>query len=196
MSYPCAAVDRGSRTWVARAGSFLRLPWLLSLGVRRWGNGLVRYVIWGWAAVFDPDGHEVHDLATLQQLAGFVDAEDLYATDYIGGTPQQDEIAAALVRSGQLRFALHEGESSLRVLSTFIARRPLSTLELNWLRKDTLGQWSDGMGENVFVPSGPFMDFSIQPLDEHEAAVQGYPFVSIIESEAELGDAADRGNGT
>src|SRR5262245_23548382 len=133
----------------------------------------MRYVIWGWAAVFDPDGQEVNDLAILRQLAGFVDEEDLYATDYIGGTPEEDEIAAALERSGQIRFALHEGERSLRVLSTFVARRPLTASELDWLRNDTLGQWSDGMGECIFVPSGPLKDFSIHPLSEYEVKAPG-----------------------
>jgi hypothetical protein len=105
-------------------------------------------------------------------------------TDYIGGTPEEDEIVAALERSGQLRFALREGESSLRVVSTFVARRPLTTAELNWLRKDTLGQWSDGMGESVFVPSGPFKDFKLQPLSEDEVTAQGYPFVDVIQDGA------------
>jgi hypothetical protein len=36
----------------------------------------VQYAIWGWAAVFDPDGQEVQDLTILRQLAGFVDEED------------------------------------------------------------------------------------------------------------------------
>lgn len=141
----------------------------------------MQYVIWGWATVFDPDGQEVHDLAILSQLAGFVDAEDLFATDYIGGTPEEDEIAAILERSGQLRFALKEGEASLRVLFTFVARRPLTTSQLNWLRKDTLGQWSDGMGECVIVPSGQFKDFKLQPLSEDEVAMSGYPFINMIE---------------
>ena len=84
--------------------------------------------------MFDPEGREIHDQAVLRRLAGFVDAEDLYATDYIGGTPQEDEIAGALERSGQLRFTLQELETSLRVLSTFVARRRLTAAELDWLR--------------------------------------------------------------
>lgn len=145
----------------------------------------MRYIIWGWAAVFDREGHEVTDLAVLRQLAGFVDAEDLFATDYIGGTPDEDELARALVRSGQLRFALWEGEASLRVFSAFDARRALTPAELDWLRRDTLGQWSDGMGECLFVPNGPYEGYKLQPLDEWEAATVGYPFVTIIQRHSE-----------
>ena len=75
----------------------------------------------------------------------------------------------------------------LRVLSTFDATRPLSTSELNWLRMDTLGQWSDGMGECLFVPSGPFKDYKLQPLIEDEVTASSYPFVTIVEEDAETG---------
>src|SRR5262245_22634214 len=111
----------------------------------------MKYVIWGWATVFDPTGGVITDRGILSALASFVDDEDLYQTDFIGGNPQEDAIASALERSGQLRFTLLPGEDELRVLSTFIARRALSSAELEWLRRDTLAQWSDGMGECLFV---------------------------------------------
>ena len=151
---------------------------------------MLRYVIWGWATVFDPEGREVHDRAVRQQLAGFVDKEDLYATDYIGGTPDEDEIAGALERSGQLLFSLHERETILRVLLTFVARRRLTAAELDWLRADTLGQWSDGMGESVFVPSGPLAEYKLQPLSQCEVADPGYPFVTVIDVDTEPGDSS------
>ena len=141
----------------------------------------MKYVIWGWAAVFDPDGHEVTDRTILSALSSFFDAEDLYQTDYIGGTEQEDAIAAALERSGHIRFALLPGEDRLRVRSTFFARRRLTGQELDCLRQDTLGQWSDGMGECLFVPDGPYRNYSLQPLDDHEAADPDYPFVEVID---------------
>jgi hypothetical protein len=154
----------------------------------------MRYIIWGWAAVFDTDGREVHDRAILQQLAGFVDAEDLHATDYIGGTSEEDEIVSALERSGLLRFVLRDRETSLRVQFTFVARRWLTTTEVDWLRVYTLGQWSDGMGECVFVPSGPLEGYKLQPLSQHEVAEPSYPFVTVIEQDAAPGTSL--GDGT
>ena len=149
------------------------------------GGCRVQYVIWGWAVAVDPEGRVVDDPAILDELAGFIDEEDLYATDYIGDTPPEDAIAAALERSGQLRFALKAGEASLRVFTTFVSRRPLTSEELDWLRYYVLGQWSDGMGESLFVPSGPFENYQLQPLGEHEVEATGYPFVEALEGDAQ-----------
>lgn len=140
----------------------------------------MRYVIWGWAVVFDPEGNEITDLKVLRQLAGFVDEEDFLATDYIGGSPEEDAIASALEPSGRLRFAIRDGEPSLRVFNEYLARRSLSPAELQWLRTYTLGQWSDGMGECIFVPNGPLAGCKLQPLGEDEVAVPEYPFVEVL----------------
>ena len=141
----------------------------------------MRYIIWGWAQVIDANDQLVSDTSILRQLAGFVDEDDLYATDYIGGSADEDAIAEVLLRSGQMRFALDDGKGCLRVFLTFEARRPLTAAELNWLRKYTLGQWSDGMGESLFMTSGPFKDFLIQPLDSADGMPSGYPFVEVVE---------------
>ncbi len=145
----------------------------------------MRYVIWGWATVFDPDGEEITDLDVLFQLAGIVDQDDSPATDYIGGTPQEDVIAAALEPSGRLRFALRDGEGMLREVNEYVARRPITAEELRWLGEFTLGQWSDGMGECVFVTSGPFDRYKIQPFDKHEVAAAEYPFIQVLEADAD-----------
>jgi hypothetical protein len=145
----------------------------------------VRYVIWGWAAVFDSDGGRVTDRAILRQLADFVDDDDLLATDYIGGTPEEDTIAEALEPSGRLRFSLRDGEPMLRVVNEYAARRPLTAAELRWLGEYTLGQWSDGMGECVFVPSGPFEGYKLQPLGEQEVDDPEYPFIQVMEAGAD-----------
>jgi hypothetical protein len=144
---------------------------------------VVRYIIWGWAAVFDVDGEEVTDRAVLGQLAGFVDADDLLATDYIGGTPEEDAVADALEPSGRLRFALRDGEAMLRVFNEYVARRPLTAEQLRWLAEYTSGQWSDGMGESIFVPGGPFKDYKLQPLDQHEVDASDYPFIHVASPE-------------
>jgi hypothetical protein len=141
----------------------------------------LRYTIWGWAGVFAPDDHEVTDPLILRQLANFVDEEDLYATDYLGGNAQEDTVATALERSGRLRFAFREAEGRLRVLNEYRSRRPLTGAEIEYLCRYTLGQWSDGMGECVFVPSGPFKNYHLQPLDKHEVVEREYPFVEVAE---------------
>jgi hypothetical protein len=140
----------------------------------------MKYVIWGWAIVCDEQGNQVQDRAILRELANYVDEPDLYQTDYLGGTPEENALAEALERSGQLRFSLREGEQVLRVLSTFIARRPLKDLEIELLRNDTLAQWSDGMGESIWIQEGPYKDYCLKPLDADDVLSPGYPFVEII----------------
>lgn len=145
----------------------------------------MKYVIWGWAVVFDANGNVATDPVVLSELAQFIDPEDLYQTDYIGGTPEEDAIAEALDRSGQLRFFFQDGSEYLRVLSTFIARRTLSDHELNWLRENTLGQWSDGMGECLFLPDGIYKDYKLQPLDRFEVGNDlEYPYVELVHDNA------------
>lgn len=137
----------------------------------------MKYVIWGWTTVFNPDGAEVRDHTVFRQLSGYL--VDLYATDYIGGTEPEDALASALERSGQLRIEYREGEDCMRVVSVYVTKRALSAGECALLVGTTLGQWSDGMGESVFVEAGPFEDFKLQPLSERVAGVPDYPFVEI-----------------
>jgi hypothetical protein len=87
--------------------------------------------------------------------------------------------------TGRLRFELHDDEEMLRVVNEYVARRRLTAAELQWLSEYTLGQWSDGMGECVFVPSGPFEDYKLQPLDKHEIEVSLYPFIELKEIESD-----------
>lgn len=141
----------------------------------------MRYVVWGWAEAFDPGGSLVADRAILRDLSGFVDDEDLYATDYLGGNEAEDRLATVLERGGRLRFDLKEDEAQLRVFNEYCSTRPLSQSEVNCLREYTARQWSDGLGECVFVPRGPYKDYKLQPLDQHEAAAAEYPFVEVID---------------
>jgi hypothetical protein len=100
----------------------------------------------GVATVFRND-QQVTDpriLASLVPLA----YEDEVFTDYLGGTPVQDALQAALERSGVLKFTHVPGADVLTVTVEFSARRALSEPELQELVRDTLGQWSDGVGEN------------------------------------------------
>lgn len=141
---------------------------------------MVRYLIWGWVAVFNPDGKLVIDRSVLHDLSGFVDDEDLYATDYLGGTDEEDQLATFLERSGQMRFELCDGENSLRVINEYRARHLLKASEVRCLRGYTAGQWSDGMGECLCVPRGPYKNYKLQPLDGQEVSAAEYPFVEVI----------------
>lgn len=144
----------------------------------------MRYIIWGYAAVFGAGDLPVEDPSVVRQLAGYVDEDDLYATDYIGGTPEEDAIAAALLRSGQIRFEAIEGQPVLRITTSYDARRPLAPAESEWLREYTMGQWSDGMGECLFVRDGQFAGYHIQPLMPDEVEAADYPFVEVREATA------------
>ena len=103
-------------------------------------------IIEGFAAVFR-DKEQITDpriLASLVPLA----YEDEVFTDYLGGTPVRDALLSALERSGVLRFNHEPGADLLTVGVEFRSRRALSEAELQELVSDTLGQWSDGIGEN------------------------------------------------
>ena len=97
----------------------------------------MRYVIEGWSAVFDPEGNEVTDPRILRGPSGYTLPG--YATDYLGGSEVQDALAVALEQSGQLRFEYREGETSMRVMNEFTARRLLTDEELHELVQDTVG---------------------------------------------------------
>jgi hypothetical protein len=144
------------------------------------------YRIWGWSVVFDDEENHVSDCIVLEELSHFVDDEDLYATDFMGGTPLEDTLAEALERSGQLRFEFRPNEPLLRINTDFVANRRLSANELEWLKADTLGQWSDGMGECLFVPRGPFKGYKLQPLDSSEVDETDYPFVEVRNNKFEI----------
>jgi hypothetical protein len=131
----------------------------------------------GLAVVFSPDGSEVHDPGVLRQFHGY--RLDEYATDYIGGTPLEDGLVAAMERSGEMWFEYRAGYL-LQVFMEFKPTRKLTEAELAWLKPDVLGQWSDGMGECVFIESGPLKDYKLQPLSPQEAGEPEYPHTEWI----------------
>jgi hypothetical protein len=149
---------------------------------------MVDYVIWGWACVFAPDGDEVRDRTAFRLLSGYL--VDQYATDHLGGTEAKDALAVALERSGQLRFVYEEGEERMRAVSAYRAKRRLSEAELALLVGDTLGQWSDGMGECVFIRTGPLEEHKLQPITEVQFNRVDYPYVEIRAVEPEPGAAS------
>ena len=79
---------------------------------------------------------------------GYVYDEEKF-TDYLGGPPEETALAALLQPGGYLHFQ-HDGTAShLIVFTEYLSSRPLTEVEIETLVDYTLGQWSDGIGENL-----------------------------------------------
>jgi hypothetical protein len=113
----------------------------------------MRIVISGRAAVYpesdllpsDPAAAPVAAPKVLRALDGYdAEPEDELA----------DDIDAALrragVRGGTLRFAYDPKRKELRVVTEYTCPRPLAADELAKLVEETVGAWSDGVGEGGF----------------------------------------------
>ena len=139
----------------------------------------IRYCFLGWAAVFDPGGNHERDSEILASVQHFVDDEDLYATDFLADIGIEGSIRNALHRSGQIRFTYHLGDELLQLRTEYRAMRELTDNEIQCLKTYTKGQWSDGMGECLFVAHGEYKDYKLQPLDESEIGDQNYPTLEV-----------------
>lgn len=137
-----------------------------------------RIVIRGAAAVFREDVR-VTDPGVLRTLDGLVyDAERF--TDYLGGPPEENELVAALEPGGSLRFAFREGDDLLGATTEYRSLRRLIEAELRLLVDYTLGQWSDGIGENWMGESADKYGYAIMCLSAADAGDPNYPAVEII----------------
>lgn len=113
----------------------------------------MRIVISGRAALYpeadvlpsDPAAVPVTDPSVLRGLDGY-DAEP--------EDPLADDIDAALtkagVRGGTLTFAFDPARQELRAVTEYTCRRRLTDDQLAALVEETVGAWSDGVGENGF----------------------------------------------
>ncbi len=137
-----------------------------------------RIIISGRAAV-SRDDEQIDDPAVLRTLDGLAYDDERF-TDYLGG-PGEDELAAALESGGVLRFSYREGEPLLEVRTEYRSRRPLSPAELALLVEYTMGQWSDGIGENLTCESRSRWGFSIMCLIPGDGVGSRYPDVRVAE---------------
>jgi hypothetical protein len=140
---------------------------------------MVRFVIQGWAAVYRED-EQVTDPAILRSLDGVVYDDERF-TDYFGGPTEEDVVAAALEPGGSLQFGYSEGEELLTATTEYRSRRPLSPEELRLLVDYTMGQWSDGIGENWTCESGERCGYSIMCLGPWDFKDRVYPVVQVLE---------------
>jgi hypothetical protein len=140
---------------------------------------MARIVIQGSAAVFRDD-EPVTDPVILRSLDGIVYDEERF-TDYLGGPPEEDIVAAALESGGSIQFAYSEGEELLTATTEYRSRRALSADELRLLVDYTMGQWSDGIGENWTCESAERCGYSIMCLGPWDFKDRVYPLVQVVE---------------
>lgn len=108
---------------------------------------MTRIVIRGYAAV-KRHGEAVTDPAVLRTLAGLAYDDELF-TEYLGGYPEEDILAGILEPGGVISFNYHEGDPLLTATTEYNSARPITPSEIQALVSYTMGQWSDGIGENL-----------------------------------------------
>lgn len=139
---------------------------------------MARVCIRGAAAVFRDD-EQVTDPAVLRSLDGLAYDEERF-TDYIGGPPEEDQLAAALEPGGIISFAYREGDDLLSATTEYRSRRPLTNAELRLLVDYTMGQWSDGIGENWTCISPEKCGYTIMCLTTDDEVGSDYPAVEVV----------------
>jgi hypothetical protein len=138
-----------------------------------------RIVIRGLAAVFDDDVR-ITDPSVLRKLSGVrYDGERF--TDYLGGPPEEDALAEALEPGGGLSFEYaDDGGDCLVATTEYSLRRALTDAELALLVDYTMGQWSDGIGENWSCDSKSRCGYTIMCLTQGDTELpRPYPSVAI-----------------
>jgi hypothetical protein len=144
------------------------------------GGCVPRIVIRGSAAVFrDDDDVQVTDTSILRSLDGIVYDEERF-TDYIGCSPEEAALAAALEPGGIISFSYQDGQDVLDAVTEYRSRRPLMDGELRLLVLYTMGQWSDGIGENWTCFSPEKCGYSIMCLTPGDNVSRDYPEVEVI----------------
>jgi hypothetical protein len=142
-------------------------------------NEMVRIIIQGLASVYSND-EPVTDSATLQSLDGLVYDDERF-TDYLNDTGDEGVVAGQLVPGGNIRFSYQEGSKYLGAVTEFQSRRRLSDSELALLVNDTMGQWSDGVGENWACISAEKCGYTIICLAPGDGVRPDYPTVEVTD---------------
>lgn len=115
----------------------------------------------GPAAVFDSNDELVTSADLLRQLDGIVYDDEAF-TEFLGGPSEETAIALLLDHGGHLSFRFDESAGQLIASTEYRVVRPLHEGELKTLVNYTLGQWSDGIGENLVGESLDRFGFTIQ----------------------------------
>src|SRR4051794_23833126 len=105
----------------------------------------VAVTITGVATVTDDaTGKPLADLKRLAKLAKLRESDETIAESF------DHDLEELGITGGDIRLALNPSGKTIRVVSTFKAPRRLTKPELARLIDETIGQWSDGIGENCF----------------------------------------------
>lgn len=90
----------------------------------------------------------VTDIARLATMDGA--GSDECFSDYLLDDPQTRELPSRGVSGGYLRFRFLADKKQLWAETEYDLRERLTNAEIESLTAYTLGQWSDGIGENFF----------------------------------------------
>ena len=139
-----------------------------------------RVTIEGLAAVFRNE-EQVADPLLLASLVPLAYEDDVF-TDYLGGTEIEDALAGCA--RAKRRPQVHPRSRApdlLTVTVEFIARRALqSEPEMQELMRYTLGQWSDGVGENWTCISPERTGYTLMCLTPGDGSLPSpYPVVRV-----------------
>ena len=105
----------------------------------------MKIVISGAAEAYDRETEElVVDSRRLSQLDGLTYAEESCG-EYLS-----EALYDIGIVGGKIQLAYRASDSRLRVLTTYHAPRKLTNSEIQLLIEETIGQWSDGVGEEEF----------------------------------------------
>lgn len=112
------------------------------------------------AVVFSSADSAIIDSEVLPCLNGIVyDAERF--TDFLGGPEEETELALLLDEGGFLRLEYRVEKGALYAVTEYRACRFLTPQECELLVDYTLGQWSDGIGENFTCESSERFGYTI-----------------------------------
>lgn len=128
--------------------------------------------ITGRVAVLDGDDASVMDEARLRELHGAV-------SDDVCGNYLTTDLADLGISGGAVKLIYDAAAKQLRVATEYESPDKLGAADLKRLAKETLGQWSDGIGEGCFDDLADRLGVSIdlrprgQESDLHVEQVEG-----------------------
>jgi hypothetical protein len=128
----------------------------------------MKIIISGAAAAYDlVSDEEITDPKRLRKLDGLYYSKDR-CSGYLDHSLQ--EIG---VTGGAIRLAFDSGEERLRVVTEYRAPRRLKPAEVKKLAAETVGQWSDGIGEGEFLHRKKLrMDVDLYPEGARKVQVE------------------------
>lgn len=124
----------------------------------------------------EDDQEDVTDLATLKEIASkndqlqtLYDAEISAFSQYChDGSDMANEVIGALDHGGWVSLVFDTADEKLYVETTYDSSRDLTDEEIQFLVRETLGQWSDGAGGAAMDDFSEFIEPYYVELSEFE----------------------------